>query len=339
MESSERKYGRLNISKMLLKKYGLRTTLQPLEITVRRNRKVYKVQTKDRNYALKEYNRSIDINYHVSLLDRLDKNGFHQSPKVITTLDGSSSVESDGTTYVLSEWIDGIEPSFSNIIHLKAASALLASFHRAARFPNQEVIKAAPNSFLDTPTFREIKVGQNKMSTISEKLNEWVKQFGSDPLRIALERMEYAEFNFPIDSYIELFTSEKKENSFNHGDYNSTNLILTPKNKLYVIDFDGSSFSVRINDLLFLCHLHMGDNAKMLLDILKSYHQVRPLSLKEFDIVKSILFVPGNIYWIMHINTYLHNPIDSDWITQHLSRYSGKDYFEKIKKLSYSDLS
>ena len=323
---------------MLIRKYGLNSSLELKLIAKRSNRNVYKVQTNGKSYALKEYNRTIAIDYHAAIFNQIDENGFHLSPKIISTLDGSSSVKIKDTTYVLSEWIEGVEPSFLNIKHLKAASALLASFHRAAIAPDKAIIKSAPNAFLHSSKFSDIKVGQNKMSTISEKLRIWAKQFGTDPLNVALERMEYVEQSFPNDSYTELFTSERQKNAFNHGDFNSGNLILTPDRKLFLIDYDGSAYSVRISDLLFLCHLHTGNDTTVLLEILKSYHQVRPLSLTEFEVVKSLLLVPGNVYWEMHIMTYFNKPIDSDWINKNLKRYSGNDFYDNIKKLSLADL-
>lgn len=323
---------------MLKNKYGLRPIINPLVVAKKRNRRLYKIQTTDKIYALKVYERPVAINYQIACLHQLKKNGFHQVPHVISTVDGAGSVKKADTTYVLSEWIEGVEPSFANVKHLKKASALLASFHRAAKTPDEAVIKSTRNLFEKCTTFHEIKVGQNKMGVISNKLNDWVQQFGTDPLKIALERMRYVERYFPNDSYLELLTSERKENTFIHGDFNPCNLILKPKGKMYLIDFDGSSYYVRISDLLFLCHRHMGNNAEMLIDILKSYHQVRPLSLTEFEIVKSLLFVPGNIYWDMRMRTYYNNPIDKDWIIQNLTCYSSKESFDTIKQLSYSDL-
>lgn len=333
-EPMERRCERMDISKLLIKKYGLR----PLLITKIRNRNVYKVHTTDKIYAFKVYDWPAAINFHITLLHQLDKNGFRQFPKVITTLDGSGSVEMGDMSYVLSEWIEGVQPSFSNIEHLKIASAFLALFHRAAKAPEQEVMKNVPNAFLYPTTFHDMQVGPYRIGVVKNRLNEWVKQFGTDPLRIALERMEYAEYFFPIDSYKELVTSERKENTFIHGDYNYSNLIFSPEGKVYLIDFDGSHYCVRISDLLSLCHLHMGENAEMLLDILKSYHRVRPLTLTEFEIVKNQLFVPGKIYWKMHLNSFYNNPIDKDWIIQNLARFSSKESFDTIKRLSYSDL-
>lgn len=176
------------------------------------------------------------------------------------------------------------------------------------------------------------------MKVVKNRLKEWGQQFGTDPLKIALERMEYAERLFPIDSYKELVKTERKENTFIHGDYNYSNLVFSPEGKVYLLDFDGSHYCVRIIDLLFLCHLHMGKNAEMLLEILKSYHQVRPLSLIEFEVVKSLLFVPGKIYRDINIRTHLNIPIHRDWLIRNLTGYSSTESFDTIKRLSYSDL-
>ena len=329
----------MNIRRILKNKYGLRTNLNPLVVAKRRNRCLYKVQTTDKSYALKIYERPVAIDYQLACFDQLEKNGFHQVPQVISTVDGEGSVEKGDTTFVLSEWIEGAQPSFSNVKTLKKVSAFLASFHQAAKTPEQAVIQNTRNLFTKCTTFHDIKVGQNKMGAISSKLDEWVQQFGTDPLKIARERMEYVEHNFPNDSYMELLESERKENTFIHGDFNPANLILSPNGKMYLIDFDGSSYYVRISDLLFLCHLHMGNKAESLSNILQSYHQVRPLSLTEFEIVKSLLLVPGNLYWDMHMKTYSNKPIDKDWIIQSLTRYSNEEKFYTIKKLSYFDLN
>lgn len=331
-ELSKRRNISLDIDIILIQKYGLRPSL----ITNLGN--IYKVLTVDGTYAFKIYDWPVHFNFHFALQQQLNKNGFSQYPRVISTLDGLNSVEIGGMTYILSEWVEGIKPSFSNVEHLKIGAAFLAFFHRAATSSEEVRIKSAPNDFLYPNTFNDMRVGQFRNGVIIKKLKEWVQQFGTDPLKIALERLEHAEYMFPLDSYEELVTLEREENTFIHGDYNASNLILSPEGKVYLIDFDDSSYFVRISDLIFFCHLHMGKEAEFLLEILKSYHKVRPLSNVEFEIIKSQLFVPGKIYWEMHVNTFLNNPISKEWINKSLGSYSRKEFFDKIKKLSYSDL-
>ena len=322
----------MEIIDILKLKYGLNP------VSIKHHRNVYKVQTLENTYALKVYDWPVHHNFHYELQQQLINNGFNYFPQVTTTLDGLNSAIDSNLIYILSEWIEGAKPSFSNIDQLKNASAFLGSFHLAALVPDQSIISKGPNDFLLPASFYDVRVGQYRNRVIYEKLKEWVQQFGTDPLRIALERMEYAEYIFSLNSYKELMVAEEEKNTFVHGDYNSSNLILSPKGQMYVIDFDDSSSYLRVSDLIFLCHLYMGKEGEWLLDILKSYHHVRPLSELEFEFIKSQLFVPGKIYWEMHIKSFLDQQVSKEWIYQNLSAYCVNTVYKKIKMLSYSHL-
>ena len=327
----------IEIDDILVKIYGL----HPISIIKHSHKKgnIFIVTTDNKTYILKVYSRPVNHDFQIAILNQLTKNGFTQFPRVIFTKNGQSSVEMGSLRYVLYEWIDGTIPSFHRIRQLKMAASFLASFHAVAEGLDEDVInKSTRNDFLYPATFGEVRVGPFRNKVILNRLNEWVNHFGTDPLRIALERMEYAENMFSTDNYKELLQTEKEKNTFIHGDYNYSNLIYSPKGKVYLIDFDASSVYMRICDLLFLCHLHMGKEAEYLIDILKSYHQIRPLSRLEFEIIKAELFVPGKIYWEMHINTHSNHPINEEWINNRLAIYALKERFDKIRTLSFKDI-
>lgn len=322
----------MEIIDILKLKYGLNP------VFIKHHRNVYKVQTVEKTYSLKVYDWPVHHNFHYELHRQLKNNGFNYFPQVIPTLDGSNSAIDSNLIYILSEWIEGVKPSFSNKDHLKNASAFLGSFHLAALISDQGILSKGPNDFLLPYSFFDVRVGQYRNGVIYEKLIEWVQQFGTDPLRIAQERMEYAAYIFPLDIYKELVETEEEKNTFIHGDYNNSNVILSTKGQMYVIDFDDSSSYLRVSDLIFLCHLYMGKEGEWLLDILKSYHRVRPLSELEFEFIKSQLFVPGKIYWEMHTKSFLDQQVSKEWIYQNLSMYCVNTVYQKIKMLSYSDL-
>ncbi|WP_075620411.1 phosphotransferase [Paenisporosarcina indica] len=300
---------------------------------------IYKIQTTEKTYALKVYDWAVNHNFLYTLHQQLKNNDFNYFHQIIPTLDRLNSVTEGKLIYTLSEWIEGVKPSFSNKDHLINASAFLATFHQAALASDYSIKAKGPNDFLLPISFYDVRVGQYYNHIIYEKLKAWVQQFGTDTLRIALERMEYAEYIFPLNSYKELVVKEEEKNTFVHGDYNSSNLILSSKGQMYVLDFDDSSSYLRVSDLVFLCHLYMGKEGERLLDILKSYHRVRPLSEIEFEFLKSQLFVPGKIYWEMYCKLLLDQQVSKEWINQNLSMYTVNTVYNKIKILSYSDLS
>jgi CotS family spore coat protein len=303
------------------------------------NRNVFELLTQNGSYALKEYTWTLTLPFQTSLLSHLEKKGFLQKYKLILTRWQTPLAKMSEKSYMVTEWIAGRKPHFSNIQELIYAAKLLASFHNHAIHLDldEEILRYAPIEFT-TSTFSEIKIGQYINANILKKLTRWVNDFGTDTFRLALERMQYAEYKFPSGEYEQLVEEEKKNKTFVHGDYTSSNLIYTPSGDMMMIDFDDCSYNVRINDLIFLCQLHMGQEIERVLQILQAYHEVRPLSLTEFQVVKSQLLVPARVYWEVHLQCVAGKEISRDWLKRNVDPFLSNKLWKGIKMLSYSDL-
>ncbi|OZM56968.1 hypothetical protein CIB95_09360 [Lottiidibacillus patelloidae] len=320
-----------DITNILEKYYNIK----PLKIE--KIRKVYKISSSEGDYCLKEYKNKEheSLHFQMEVLHHLQGNNFQSTYTIIPTIEKKLLISHNNHTYFLADWINGEAFNFSNLNQLKKAAQALANLHNYSLKLNVNKEVRVRSSFHKPPQFLHVKIGPYYNSMILERLLYLQRKYSYHELLTAIQLFEEAISFFPYQKYKKLWNSEQKEQAFVHGDYNYSNIILSPNNNAFLIDFDNVNFNIRITDLIFLIQLHMGTDGRYISDILRSYHQIRPLSQLEFDIIKSQLLVPAKAYWKMNIQEKVQQELTPSFIKSYISPFLKRDLFAKVKNLSF----
>lgn len=293
--------------------------------------RVYEIQTPQGRYALKQFDYKLRLPFHIAVLQHLEKIGFKQTHRIIPTTASQPLSNHEGIAYLLTNWIDGTHPDFIDESQLRRAAAYLAQFHLCSHTlqVDEKKLQHIPIELGNLP-----KLNRHRL----EKLFEWEQTYKEESFRKAIGMMEQAILKFPQDIYDELVHEERERDSFVHGDYNKPNIVIRPDGGYALIDFDNCSRDIRVNDLIFLCQLHVAKDPDRALAALRAYHKFRPLSKKEFTLIKSQLLVPLRFYQNINTRVYVKKEVSEDWLKQIVKPFLSRRVMAAMQRFSYSDL-
>lgn len=310
----------------ILANYGIKAT----SIQKQGHRFLYKITAGSQQFALKRFDDWDTLSRQMLALQQLNKNGFKNMPSVILTLERHPTVCHEGKGYVLTEWVQGTKPQLGKLGELCRASTLLAKFHIHAH----SLSVSPDHGYL---SFAGVKTGKYSNGTILARIKRWAEAYKHPVLKEALKQATVAYEVFPHKLLCQLWQKELQHGAFVHGDFCRSNILRQVDGNMVMIDFDHCSTNIRIFDLAFFCH-HAEPTAHSLLNALKAYHAVRPLTQKEFLLLKAQLMVPERIYWEIHVRLFLKEPLDEDWLSRNIEPLIEGEFINTVRTLQYGDL-
>lgn len=267
-----------------------------------KQRAVYKVNTDKGIKCLKKvYYDKETLFFIYSIIEWLNSKGVF-CPRLLATSRGLKYVEYMGNYYILTDWIDGRKCDYDNIEDIKIAAEKLAQIHKTSykftSIKGSKIRTEATDYYKSfNKHFLQLLELSNNAFMIGDKFSKHFLEHFDYNISMAKESiymLSQIDFSKPIGD-------EVSQNAICHLDYVNKNLIFTPDNKLYIIDFDRAAMEMPIHDIFyFIRRILKRENTSWDFDIYKtaidSYENIRPLSQNEKLAIYALLMFP-NKFW------------------------------------------
>ncbi len=295
---------------------------------------VWWVQTDTGLKVLKKISNSEQtLKYILSAIRHLTSAGIN-IPHVNKTKDGDDYVNINGICYVLSDAIEGKNPSYASPEELKVIVKELAKFHSASRgftpLPDTKPkihlgrwISDYENQINDMYGFYEKELAQNSSSNIGKTI---IKDFPGfyERAKKAIEGLRGNEYASWVDKVT-------VTGGLCHQDFAAGNLIIKPSGKIFVLDTDSITMDIPARDIRKLLNKIMKKTGSWNLELTKKfieyYQSENPLTQDEWKVVKLDLMFPH--LFTGAINKYYYQR-DKEWSPEkYLKRIQEMSTFEK----------
>lgn len=264
---------------------------------------VYLIKTNKGNKCLKKVNYGVQkLMYIYKAKEHIINMGFDRIDRNNITPQGVPHAFVNDDIYVVTNWINGRECDFKKEEELRKASKTLGMFHLAARdfTPDDGVMVRCDIGRLPN-TFEKRLSTLNKMRDIARK-NKRKTEFdmlylSNVDFYIKLAQKTIRSFNF--ECYNKVCEDALRGKVICHHDYTYHNILFDEKEDVHVIDFDYCKWEIQVYDISTLMVKALKrldweiDKGKL---ILESYNSIKPLTLDEVSILKSLLSFPQR-FW------------------------------------------
>lgn len=264
---------------------------------------VYLIKTDRGNKCLKKIGYGTQkLMYIYKAKEHIISNGFDKIDKNYLTPEGIPFAFVNDDIYVVTEWIDGRECDFKNEEDLKRAAETLARFHLCARgFTPDEDTKVRSDIGKLTNTLDKRLATLNKMRDTARK-NKRKTEFDMLYLtnvdfytKLSKEAMK----SLDIESYKKVCSDALSDKVLCHHDFTYHNILFEDNGNSYVIDFDYCKWEMQIYDVATLLVKSLKrlnwniDSGRLVLD---AYSSIKPISVHELNILKTLLIFPQR-FW------------------------------------------
>lgn len=261
----------------------------------------------------------------------LQNNGFQGMVPILPALDGRSYVSDGRYAYSLFDWIEGRQCDFSNLVELQGATRLLAEFHgKTGGFipPDHSNMRNRLGKSLHhfEEHYQELLDFKKIAATMPD--DPFAKTYLSQ-VDYFLPIAAQAIVKLRQSSYPDLVKTAHQNQTFCHGDPAARNFILTPDERIYMIDFDSCRLDLPVMDLIKFTRRVLKKYcwefqiAKILVD---AYDEVNHLSTHEVEVMKAVFYFPQKFWRMATRYFHLHD------------RHSPERALEKLKKYADSRL-
>lgn len=268
-----------------------------------KQRAVYKVIFCDKEYCLKKvYYQKEDLLYVYSAIEWLFRHNINV-PKLLPTNIKGRFVSHNNMLYILTPWIEGYKCDFDNTNHLISSIIELAKLHKCSI--NFEPIKGSKQRkgmddlYISTlKHFEQLLQSSNKAFKIGDTFSkEFLFNFENN--------LELAKLSLEVASSID---NSCLSSSLCHGDYVNKNIIFSPSNKVWLIDFDKCKYDYCAHDIsYFLRRLLKRTSTNWDLDLtlvlLNSYNKYRHLTDSDLKYIVSYICFPQK-FWKLSRDYY-----------------------------------
>lgn len=223
-------------------------------------------------------------------------------PRLIGTKDGHRFVKYNDHLFILTDWIEGRKCDYNNINDIIMMAKNLGKIHENSRgFKPIEgsVIKNFDKDYYLSPYKHFIQLLQfwNNALYINDPFSELYMEnfdYNFKKAKESSDLLSSIDFSTPLGDDV-------SSSAICHLDYVNKNIIFTPRNNLYVIDFDNTRLDMPIHDICyFLRRILKRENTtwdfNVFFSAIQSYESVRKLSLNEYNVILAILMFPQK-YW------------------------------------------
>ncbi len=305
---------------------------------------VWWVKTQEGMYILKKISNSEDtFKFILDAVRYLSSNGVNL-PAVLKTRDGRDYVNYQGVCYVLTEAVNGRNPSYSSSDELNLVVRGLAQFHKSSTgfFPAQDT-KPKYHLGLWVEDYSEQIEDINSFYK-KELQNASINKTGAFIVREFphfYERAQTAINGLRGQPYADWVKKAGKSGSLCHQDFAAGNLLITGSNSLCVLDTDSITVDIPARDIRKLLNKVMKKSGKwdknLTRTMLAQYQKVNPLTPQEWQVVKLDLLFPH--LFIGAVNKYYYRR-DKDWSDdKYLQRIVEMAAFEKAAQPLLDDFN
>jgi CotS family spore coat protein len=293
---------------------------------------VYKVQT-DRgvkNLKMSPLNIQRLIFVHKAIRHLLQNNFAFMYP-ILPTREGHTFICTTEKAFSLFDWIEGRQCDFNNLNELSQASKILADFHlKSAGFT------PPPHSNMRNQIGKCLQHFEERYQDLLDYTD--IARHSPDDLfaRAYLANLEHflpmakqAIVKLKQSNYPQLVNLAQANRSFCHGDPAARNFILTPQNRIFMIDFDSCRLDLPIMDLIKFTRRVLKKynwsypTAKFLID---AYQQVHLLSASELDVMKAVFYFPQKFWRMSHRHFEKHDRHSSERAQHKFEKYLSNKY-------------
>jgi spore coat-associated protein S len=251
-------------------------------------------------------------------------------PEIIKTKTGQDYMNIDGICYVLSNAINGKNPSYDSQLELAKIVKELGKFHNAS------------TGFSPAPDSKpKIHLGtwiEDYDQQIEDMNSFYLKEQSYDSRDVVGEviikefpyfynRAKKAIDGLKENEYKEWVEKTDKNGCLCHQDFAAGNLILDDSGRMYILDTDSLTIDIPARDIRKLLNKIMKKAGKWDFDLTKKilnyYQSVNPLTPSEWKVVRLDLMFPH--LFIGAMNKYYYKR-DKEWSTA--------KYLERIKEMA-----
>lgn len=275
--------------------YGLRVD------SIETHRRVYRVETNLGIRFFKPFHLSeARLQLIVKGKEHLRNRGFHQLTMFIPTVEGKLYYKQGRQLFYMTDWIEGHPSNYDSPFELKLGVQLFAQFHRAARgFDQPEEMHSYlgkwPDLFADR--LQELRECQSRarqrrplMPIDAAFLRE--AEFYIGEVEKAINLLEES-------IYRDLCKVAARELPFCHHDPAHHNILVTPENEPFLIDFDYLLQDIHLHDLASIIIRNgkaSGWHLKRCAYLLRAYNEALPVSRDEMAVLRAFMTFPHDIW-------------------------------------------
>ncbi|MGG7176510.1 CotS family spore coat protein [Clostridium paraputrificum] len=263
-----------------------------------KQRAVYKVDFNNQSYCLKKvYFSKSDLLYVYSALEWLHRHDLNV-PKLLPSINKGRFVTYNNMLFILTPWIEGIKCDFDDINHVISSSLELAKMHKCSDsfvpIPMSSIREGYDDLYISTLNHFE------QLLTTSNLAFQHKDKFSKEFLSNFDKNLELAKISLQISSEIDRY---ELSTSLCHGDYVNKNIIFSPDNKVWLIDFDKCKNDYCSHDIsYFLRRLLKRDNTAWNIEIatsvIKAYNSIKPLTTSDLKYIISYICFPQKFWKI-----------------------------------------
>lgn len=313
----------------VLKHYPL-TVLDIRNESYKEKKGVWWVRTSSGMKILKKISNSEQtLRFTLDAVRHLRSNGV-LLPEVNRTSDGNEYVKIEGTCFVLTDAVEGRNPSYSSPEEMALIASGLADFHRASEgFRPSEGSK--PKYHLGT--WPEVySEGLEDMRSYYDSLlmknsHDAIESIIVREFPYFYERGKKAVEGLKGNDYMNWSQEAESKGSLCHQDFAAGNLLLTDRKKLYVIDTDSITIDIAARDIRKLVNKVMKKSGKwdpeLASGIFLHYQARNPLTPSQWEVVRLDLLFPH--LFLGAVNKYFYKR-DKEW--------SYEKYMKRIREMA-----
>lgn len=283
-------------------------------------RAVFLVYTDKGTKIIKESKKEPEkLIYIHGLKEYLYDRGFHNLDRFLPSALGLPFVINDNRVFIMEDFIEGRECSFSNPYDRAGAMRTLAKLHVCGRGYTTPIGAVERNDIgkWEKTYLRKINDLENfKREVLSKKKKDTFDKMFLQDVDFFMEMAWIAYDTLKNSKYQYLSKKAEKEWPICHHDYTYHNIIIGRKEIVNVIDFDYSCHELPIYDIaavILRVMRRLSYDLDTALTMLYDYDLVRPISDNELPLLMSLLEFPQK-FWRL-TNRY----------------YSGKDGWSEKK--------
>jgi CotS family spore coat protein len=278
---------------------------------------VWWIKTSEGMRILKKISNSEEtLKFILHAVNHLQNNGI-RLPKVFKTSDGSNYTVINGTCYVLTEAIEGKNPSYTSPRELNSLVCELAKFHKASEgfsIPAESKPKYHLGLWIEDYKAQLEEINAYYKNELLLKDHDAIGKTLMKEFPYFYERARKAIDGLSGTEYSEWVAKAIRTGCLCHQDFAAGNLIMNASDSIYVIDTDSITVDIAARDIRKLLNKVMKKagrwDTELTRTILNSYQSKNPLTPSQWRVVMLDLMFPH--LFLGAVNKYIYKR-DKEW--------------------------
>ena len=290
---------------------------------------VWWVKTTEGMRILKKISNSEEtFKFILHAVNHLQNNGIHL-PKVYQARNGCDYTNINGICYVLTEAIEGRNPSYSSPRELSSLVCELAKFHKASEgfsIPADSKPKYHLGLWVEDYRAQLEDINTYYKNELIQKEPDATGKTIINEFPYFFKRANMAIEGLTGQEYADWVAKALRTGCLCHQDFAAGNLIMNTSGSIYVIDTDSITVDIAARDIRKLLNKIMKKagrwDTEQTRSILNSYQSKNPLTPSQWQVVKLDLMFPH--LFLGAVNKYIYKR-DKEW--------SAEKYHQRILEM------